>query len=129
MIFWDRLKPEVARLIISGASRSLLLECTSSPSQTGNLAGLLARKSIGGDTVGAMGFTIGSEVAVSVFSDCCITGLGSGIDTSSPESVDGKIQVLAKLNRSCVTNSRESLISSAQLGGKLALVHKRDRCE
>ena len=84
LIGWDRLKPEVTRLIISGASRSLLLECMSSPSQTGNLAGLLSRKYIGGDTVGAVGFTIGSVVAVVLFSDCCSIGLGSGIDTLSP---------------------------------------------
>ena len=54
----------------------------------------------------AVGFTIGSEVAVAVFSDFCVTGLGSGTDTSSSESVDGKSQVLAKLNCSSVTNSR-----------------------
>ena len=90
LIHWDRINPEVSRLIISGASRSLLLECTSSPTQTENLAGLLARKSIGGDTVGAVGFIIGSEVAVAVFYVCCITGLRSGIDTSSPEYADGK---------------------------------------
>ena len=121
LIIWDFLNPEVARLIISGTSRSLLLECMSSPSQTGNLAGLLARKLIGGDTVGAVGFTIGSEVVVYVFYDCCITGLDSGIDTSSPESADGKSQVFAKLNCSSVTNSQEYLTSSAQLGGSWLL--------
>ena len=105
MIRWYRLKPEVSRLIISGALRSLLLECVLFPSQTGNLAGLLASKSIGGYTVSAVGFTIGSEVSVALFSYCCITGLGYGIDTSSPESADRKSQVLAKLNCSSVTNS------------------------
>ena len=60
----------------------------------GNFTGFLARKSIGGDTVGAVGFTRGSDVAVYLFSDCCIIGLGSGIDTSSPQSVDGTSQVL-----------------------------------
>ena len=88
-------------MIISGALKSLVLECTSSPSQTGNLARLLARKLIGGDIAGAVGFTIGSEVAVD--DDCFIIGLGSGINTSSPESVDGKSQVFVKLNRSSVT--------------------------
>ena len=114
MIRWDRLKPEVARLIISGASSSLVIECTSSPSQTGNLSGLLASKSIGGDILGAVGLTIGSEVAVAAY--CCIIGLGSEINISSPESSDGKSQVFFKLNCSFVTNSRESLISSSQLG-------------
>ena len=115
MIRWDCLKPEVTRLIISGASSSLVLECTSSPSQTGNLAGLLARKSIGGDIAGDVGVTIGSEVAVAY--DFCITGLGSGIDTSSPESAYGKNRVFSKFNRLSVTNLQESLTSSAQLGG------------
>ena len=123
MIHWDRLKPEVARLIISGTSISLLLECTSSPSQTGNLAGLLASKSIGGDIAGAVGVTISSELAVSA--DCCITGLGSGIYTSSPESADGKSQFFAKLNHSSITNSRESLTSSSQLGGSWLLFINR----
>ena len=71
--------------------------------------------------MGAVGFTIGSKLSVAVFSDYCITGLASGIDTSSPESADGKNQVLAKLNRLSVTNYRESLTSSARLGGSWIL--------
>ena len=98
----------------------------SSTSQTGNLAGLVAKKSIGGDSVGAVGFTIGSEVEVSVFSACYITGLGSGIDTSSSESADVKSQVFYKLNCSSVTNSRESLNSSSQLGGSWLLFINRN---
>ena len=54
--------------------------------------------------MGAVGFIIGSEVAVAVFSACFRIGLGSGIDTLSPESADGKSQVFAKLNSSSVTN-------------------------
>ena len=79
----------------------------------------LARKSIGGDIAGAVGFTIGPEVAVAA--DCCIIGLGSGIDTLSHKSADGKSQVFARLNLSSVTNSQESLTSSAQLGGRWLL--------
>ena len=71
--------------------------------------------------MGAVVFTIGSVVAVVVFSTCCSIGLGSGIDTLSPESANGKSQFFAKLNRSYVTNSRESLTIYAQLGGSWLL--------
>ena len=65
--------------------------------------------------MGAVVFTIGSVVAVSVFSAFCSIGLGSGIDTLSPESADGKSQVSPKINRSSVTNSQESVTSPDQL--------------
>ena len=71
--------------------------------------------------MGAVEFTINSIVELGIFSACYSIGLGSGIDTLSPESADGKSQVFAKLNLSSVTNSRESLTSSAQLGGSCLL--------
>ena len=54
----------------------------------------------------AVGFTIVSVVAVSLFSACYSIGLGPGVDTLSPESADGKSQVFVKLYCSSVTNSR-----------------------
>ena len=117
LIRCDLLNPEIARLTIFGASRSSLLECTLSPSQTGNLARLSARILTGEDKVNLMGISIGSVRGVAVFSACQIIEFGSGIDSLSPESAVGKSQVLDKLNCSSVTSSQEFSTNSAQLGG------------
>ena len=47
--------------------------------------------------------------------DCCIIGLGSGIEALLPESASVKSQLFSRLNLSSVTSSRDFLRAQTNL--------------